>query len=282
MVLLLLVLFTGCRPRFEALEFDATSKNIEVRFWYEQNDSNAYLDSLRADYPVESLVGDADTDTEKVERILHWVAKQWRHDGNNEPRKNDALSILEEVGEGKNFRCVEYAIVASACLNAVGLKARTLGLMTSDVETRKSGAGHVAVEVYLDDLEKWVFVDPQWDAIPVLDGIPLNAVEFQQALTRDLDRLEIRSSRISKNDYIGWVYPYLYFFTVSFDNRESLTTKRKGIKGKTKLMLVPLGSGNPTVFQRDQPINYAIYTHALLDFYAPFDMDEIASDRAAL
>lgn len=192
-----------------------------MKFWYEQNNNNEYLNLLRSKYPIDSLIKDTKTDTEKTLKILHWVHNQWQHNGNNEPRKRDAISILEEVKEGKNFRCVEYSIVATACLNAVGLKARTLGLQTKDVETRQYGAGHVVVEVFLNDLKKWVLIDGQWDAMPVLNGIPLNAVEFQKAIAKNFKELEIKtSSDLSKNHYIDWIYPYLYYFVIPFDNRE--------------------------------------------------------------
>lgn len=62
---------------------------------------------------------------------MNWVHHQWRHDGGNEPIKNDAISILEEARTGKNFRCVEYGTVVTACLNAVGLNSRVLGLKMS-------------------------------------------------------------------------------------------------------------------------------------------------------
>ena len=44
-------------------------------------------------------------------RLLHWVHMRWQHDGLNEPTRRDALTILREARDGKNFRCVEYAIV---------------------------------------------------------------------------------------------------------------------------------------------------------------------------
>jgi len=258
---------SGCGAKKQALQFDRTSKNAAISFWYEQNDNNEYLERLRSEYPVDSLIKNASTDMEKAVNILSWVHRQWKHDGWNEPVKNDALSILEEAKGGKNFRCVEYGIVSTACLNAVGLKSRVLALKTKAVETTKSGAGHVAAEVFLNDLQKWVFIDGQFDAIPVLDGVPLNAVEFQKAVVENYDRLEIKSSISDKKEYIKWVYPYLYYFDAKFDNREGIE-KRQLIEGKSTLMLVPLGAKSPTVFQRNYPLDYFIYTHSLNDFYA--------------
>lgn len=265
-----LTVVKGVTSNYNVLSFDTTSVNKELTFWYEQNTDNEYLNRLRALYPIDSLVKDAHSDTEKALKITNWVHNQWSHDGSNEPRKSDAISILEEVKEGKNFRCVEYGIVATACLNAVGLKARTLALKTSDVETRPSGAGHVLLEVFLNDLQKWVLLDGQWDVMPLLNGIPLNAVEFQKALSDHYPELEIRSSsNVSKRKYGAWIYPYLYYFDIAFDNRET-NPKFTGLSmGQRKLMLVPLGAKHPTVFQGKGQIKECLYTSSYNDFYAP-------------
>jgi hypothetical protein len=265
-----LTVVKGIKPNFINLQFDTKSKNNNLKIWYEQNNNNEYLNLLRSKYPIDSLIKGTKTDTEKTLKILNWVHNQWQHNGNNEPLKSDAISILEEAKEGKNFRCVEYGIVATACLNSVGLKARTLGLKTKDVETRQSGAGHVLSEVFLNDLKKWVLIDGQWDAMPVLNGTPLNAVEFQKAITENFKELEIRSlSNLSKNRYIDWIYPYLYYFDISFDNRKGINADEKEINGKSQLMLVPIGATKPKIFQIIHKIDYSLYTNSLNDFYAP-------------
>jgi hypothetical protein len=271
-----LTVIKAVKPEYNILRFDTTSKNAKLEFWYEQNNNNEYLNLLRSKYPIDSLVKDEKTDIEKTLKILHWVHNQWHHNGNNEPQKSDAISILEEVKGGKNFRCVEYGIVATACLNAVGLKARTLALKTKDVETTEYGAGHVLLEVFLNDLKKWVLIDGQWDAMPVLNNVPLNAVEFQKAIAENYEELEIRtSSAISKRQYIDWIYPYLYYFSISFDNREGADIKKNKINEKKSLMLVPIGATNPTIFQIKNKIDYCIYTNSLNDFYeSPENFDK--------
>lgn len=258
------------KPAYNAIQHDEASKNEKITFFYEQNNNNEYLNRLRNLYPIDSLISDTKNDMQKVLNILSWVHHQWQHDGMNEPKKSDAISILEEVKEGKNFRCVEYGIVVSACLNSIGLKSRTLALKTKDVATTQYGAGHVLTEVYLNDIKKWVLIDGQWDAMPVLNNTPLNAVEFQHAIASDYKNLEIKTSTgTSKSNYTSWIYPYLYFFDAPFDNREGKTGGRKKINGKSSLMLVPLGALNPTVFQINGKIDYCLYTNSIKDFYAP-------------
>lgn len=147
------------------------------------------------------------------------------------------------------------------------IKSPVLGLKMKDVETIESGAGHVAAEVFLNDLQKWAFIDGQFAVMPLLNGVPLNAVEFQKAIAENYGQLEIQSPVSDKKEYIEWIYPYLYYFDVHFDNREGSETRRQ-VKGKSALMLVPSGAKYPTVFQRKYPLNHFLYTHSLKDFYA--------------
>jgi hypothetical protein len=253
---------------FVAQKFIDVQDVAGYTFLYEQTQQNEYLQTLREQYELDKVVAGAANDTEKALRIVNWVHQQWQHNGSNEPSKSDALTILEEARQGKNFRCVEYGIVTTAALNAVGLPSRTMGLKMKDVETIESGAGHVVMEVYLKDINKWVMLDGQFDAMPVLNNVPLNAVEFQQAIANNYDALEIRSlSGTSKSNYVAWVYPYLYYFDVRFDNREGIALERETIDTKSNLMLVPIGAKLPKVFQVKYPMDMYKYTNSLTDFY---------------
>ena len=254
---------------YNLLSFNTENKNDDYKFLYEENpDTNNYLKTLRTTYNLDNLIDKSKSDAENVLKVLNWVHNQWKHDGMNEPSKNDALTILKEATEGKSFRCVEYGIVTAACLNALGFKSRTLGLQTKDVETTESGAGHVALEVWLNDLQKWVMLDGQWNVMPVLNNIPLNVVELQKAIVTNYDSIEIKSlSASDRVNYIEWISPYLYYFVVPFDNREILNSKPFEIDGKSHLMLVPLGAKEPKKFQKKWDIDYCIYTNSLLDFY---------------
>jgi hypothetical protein len=255
---------------FPEVKFDDKNKKATYEFRYEkQPENNAFLSQLRTEYNLNEVIKGAKNDTEIALKIMNWVHNQWKHNGSNQPTKSDALTILKEAKEGQLFRCVEYGIVTASALNSVGLKSRVLALKTKDVETTESGAGHVVLETYLNDLGKWVMLDGQWDAMPVLKGKPLNAVEFQNAIVKDYDKLEIKSiSGTGKRTYANWIAPYLYYFDVKFDNREGELKDQLVINEKKSLMLVPFGAKNPTIFQKQWPIANCIYTNSLSDFYA--------------
>ncbi|TPE44021.1 transglutaminase-like domain-containing protein [Pontibacter mangrovi] len=253
---------------FEAVKFNKKQSVPAYTLLYEQNADNAYLQELRTKYNLDAVVAGAANDTEKALRMVNWVHKQWQHNGMNEPSSPDALTILAEVKDGKQFRCVEYGIVTTACLNAIGLPARTMGLKMKEVETIEFGAGHVLLEVYLPDLKKWAMLDGQFDVMPVLNNVPLNAVEFQNAIANNYNKLEIRSiSGTGKAQYVNWVYPYLYYFDVKFDNREGVAFQRETVDGKGSLMLVPVGAKVPEVFQRKYKLDRYKHTNSLADLY---------------
>ena len=110
----------------------------------------------------------------------------------------------------------------------------------------------------------------------MLNNIPLNAVEFQKAIVDNYKGLEINTSLdISKRQYVEWIYPYLYYFDISFDNREGNDRNTNRINGKQSLMLVPLGAIKPTIFQIKDKIDNCIYTNSLIDFYGlPDNIDK--------
>jgi hypothetical protein len=145
------------------------------------------------------------------------------------------------------------------------MPARRLQLKTRDVETRPSGAGHVVAEVWLSQFNKWVFADGQFDVIPERNGKPLDAVEFQDAIASGARDLICRtSSGTDQAEYIDWVSPYLYYFDINIDQRWYGTFQRD----QRCIMLVPLGAKNPTVFQRQSPIENCAYISDPELFYA--------------
>lgn len=277
------VLFSSCSSFFQLVNVSPSSRLEEIsftsglpdpkyQFFYADTVSNDYLRKLRNDYQLEQLVSGCKADTGKILNVLNWTSQQWEHNGSNTPTKSDAVTILKEAQEGKQFRCVEYGIVANTALNSLGIRARILGLKTRDVEKVRRGAGHVVAEVYSKDLDKWIYIDPQFNIMPVLNGTPLNGVEFQQAIYRRDSGLKLinRQGEIGEPDaenYIKWVGKYLYYFDILFDQQNLNSEKYHSVNGKTKLMLVPAGSPEPDVFQRKYPINYCHYTHSLNDFY---------------
>lgn len=282
-ILSALIFLSACSPvyrffnispsiKLKEVKFADNAANQAYKFQYPDTTNNKYLRELRTNYGLDTINSKFEEEIDKIKAILDWTHKQWTHSGSNTPSKSDPLTILKEAKEGNNFRCVEYGIVSSAALNSIGIPSRVLALKTADVEKVKYGAGHVVAESYSEEFKKWIFIDGQFNAIPVLNNIPLNAVEFQKAITENIDQLRIINikgafSKEAKEKYINWISKYLFYFDIRFDNRFISYKDKVKINGKPKLMLVPLNAENPSVFQRKSKIDYCLYTNNINDFY---------------
>jgi len=245
-------------------------EDSDIKIKYQQGESS-YIQNLKKAYPL--ALSETATDQEKVLQVLHWTNSRWKHSGNNSPKKNDAISILQEAEAGGRFPCFAYAIVLRDQLNALGYKARTVYLKTADAKTRKGSPGHVATEVFLNDLQKWVFIDGQFNVMPSLNGVPLNAVEFQNAISTDFDAFQLLSlasndAKPSKTSYVEFVYDYLFYIDTTLDNRYEIDTRHL-IDGKASLMLVPSGAENLDYINFwEMDVKYCKYTTSAKTFYA--------------
>ncbi|MCB0805760.1 MAG: transglutaminase domain-containing protein [Bacteroidales bacterium] len=273
-----LAIFTSCKTTlhfgdtyFESnnIAYSISDRNPDIQIRYQVGPS-PYLQSLKEKYPLDDVLKDNDSDTDKVLKILNWTNSRWKHNGRNSPKQDDAISILKEAEEGGEFPCFAYAIVLRDQLNASGFKARTVYLKTKDAKKSKYPPGHVATEVYLPDLQKWIFIDGQFNVMPVLDETPLHAVEFQQAITNQTNGLKLLSFNraVTDGEYFGFVYPYLYYLDTTLDNRYEYENPHQ-VDGKSSLMLVPAGARNlKRINFWDMDIDDCLYTNSILDFYA--------------
>ncbi len=259
----------GVPFRRNKITFDSF-KNSKIKFNY-PNQANEYLSNLKQKYPI-NFGSNISSEKDTVLSILNWTNSRWEHSGNNSPKKNDGISILEEAESGGRFPCFAYAIVLRDQLTSLGYKARTVYLKTQDAKTRKGSPGHVATEVYLDDLKKWIFIDGQFNVMPTLNGVPLNAVEFQNAINNNYEQFKLESlgnKVVSKRYYVNFVYDYLFYLDTALDNRYD-KKERVTIDDKRSLMLVPKGSKNLDFINFwNMKVDYCLYTNSLSDFYEP-------------
>lgn len=260
---------TASAYTWDKISYGNTPSNKNIQFFY-RDKSSLYFDTLRKKYPVAQLLKKGSEDSDKVLTIMNWVHHRWKHDGGNSPKGSTGIAILDEAKQGGRFPCFAYAIVLVDQLTAQGYKARVLYLKTKDASTRQGSPGHVAAEVYLNDLKKWVFIDGQFNIMPMLKGKPLNAAEFQQALSQNYDQVILASrDKVSKPYYTSFVYDYLYYFDTALDNRQLPANKKFSIDGKSSAMLVPLGA--PNLSKMDffkSTVNYCVYTNSAKDFYS--------------
>jgi hypothetical protein len=270
-LLQVLVLYTLSSQAQAILPVDNTNGHQTFQFVYPDATTDPYLQKLKQENQLGQLVHHSLGDLRSVLALTNWTHSLWKHNGSNEPSGTDALTIIREAKEGKNFRCVEYAKVSADALLSVGMKARVLNLKTKDAETRKSGAGHVLTEVWLPVYQKWAVADAQFNLVPVSGGIPLNAVELQQAIAskQNIEFHDINGpvKEAKARKYLNFISPYLYFFDAELDQREVPYTEKTKADKFSSVMLVPSDAQAPKIFQRRFPLDYMLFTDSINDFY---------------
>lgn len=142
---------------------------------------------------------------ETARNTLDWVTARWEH-ANGHVDNRDALEVLERVDAGERFACVEYTIVLSQALNALGIPARSLNLLMRDHHTG-AGRGHVVSEAWIDDLARWVLLDGQNGAWWGEENAPLGVLELM-ARYRDDDRpaMNSRVRDLSDQEQAVWFW----------------------------------------------------------------------------
>lgn len=151
--------------------------------------SNEDLEALRA-YVEKFIDLSFEKDYIISLKVLRWVSQQWEHDGLNDAKGMSSLEILKEAHAGKKFRCVEYGKVTADILKSIGILSRMVGLKTSDAAYGGFARGHVASEIWSNELGKWIFVDPQFSIYIQKDNEILNFVELYRLIKADRFELE--------------------------------------------------------------------------------------------
>jgi hypothetical protein len=176
------------------------------------------------------------SDLEFIKKTMKWVTSQWKHNGwNAAPSSFTAIDILKKVHKkNEQYRCVEYGIVLSEVLQAYGFQARTIGMQSEDVAYGGFGRGHVASEIWSNELGKWIFFDPQFGVYlsNTSDGSPLSYYElFQKFKSIDSKSITVNMLVVPPNgfgakDYMKFIIQYFGYLRVKVgENRISLGLK---------------------------------------------------------
>ncbi len=249
-----------------AYNIETAEKDIQFQY---PNTNDTMLAKLKRSSGTQIDV--SKSEVENVKDLTGYSHSLFTHNGDNVPSAADPLTILKEAKAGKSFRCVEYSTLAVGLLWANGIPARTIGLKTSDVETREYGAGHVVIEFWSGESQKWIMCDVQAGVIPEYEDRLLSAYELRQHLynNKSVVYIPITGSRFSptskysdKENYSEWISEYLYFI----DTPVHLTLGNEDKPKQQIAMLVPIDIEPPRMFQGMFVMN-VLYTHSVLDFY---------------
>jgi hypothetical protein len=170
--------------KISVLKTNNSLEALSIADWVYTPIEKTQLKKLRSYVEIKGFRPSKGTESDFVVSALSWVSNQWEHDGFHSPPPTfQALDILKAVHQKRErFRCVEYGVVLAELLQAYGFITRTLFLRSNNVAYGGYGQGHVAMEVWLNDLQKWIFLDPQF-GVSLTAGkskVPLNFYEIYQ------------------------------------------------------------------------------------------------------
>jgi Transglutaminase-like enzymes, putative cysteine proteases len=176
------LLFTGALRVFDNFSIPDCEN-----FYIEHDTENPKFELLRDKYSLSEIAGNGN-EFSKAVNLLGWVHNNVLHCGGGDEIDvlKDSLSILNYTyGNGKvpGIFCYHIAIVFTECCLALGLTARTIHCKPyspNDTDT------HVVSMVYINELNKWVFFDPNNNVyFADKNGTALSPLEARYLLARD-------------------------------------------------------------------------------------------------
>lgn len=190
----------------KAGKYNYADNRFIPKFSYQpKEDTN--LQRVRKDLKLDSIAGKGN-ELSQIFNLMHWVHNLIRHDGssNNPTLKNaiDLIRVCKEENRGVNCRML--ATILNECYLAMGITSRYVTCMPKET---KFDDCHVINMVYSKDLNKWIWMDPTFDAY-VMDekGNLLGIQEVRERLVNGLplvlnaDANWNRSNLQTKEEYL--------------------------------------------------------------------------------
>ena len=209
--------------------------NRETPGFVRQSPDSAGLAAFRACVPGTRKPGCGDLAL--ATEVQHWVrglqaySPGCRRYGQ---QKEDPLRLLRETREGKPGNCRRLAYLLTGALISVGLDARIAA--ASGHFDGRIAPHHCMVEAWIEELGKWVLLDPSFDAVLYVDGQPASLLEVYLALREgELGRVGIlrngaTTPQPARVEYYRKAFKHIYLARTNalFDGyRVSLVGKRK-------------------------------------------------------
>jgi hypothetical protein len=145
----------------KADKYDFNDSRPIPKFTYQAMD-NPNLVALRKGFNLDSIAGTGN-EVSKIINLLHWIHNLIPHDGNHEnPTVKNAMSMIAVCEkDNRGLNCRGLATVLNECYLSLGIKSRFITCMPKDSVFQDC---HVINMIWVNDLNKWIWIDPTNDA----------------------------------------------------------------------------------------------------------------------
>ena len=168
----------------KAEKYNQADNRFIPKFSY-QSKEDANLQRVRKDLKLDSIAG-AGNELSQIFNLMHWVHNLIRHDGSsNNPTLKNAIDLIKVCkAENRGVNCRMLATILNECYLAMGIASRYVTCMPKET---KFDDCHVINMVYSKDLNKWIWMDPTFDAYVMDDkGNLLGIQEVRERLIKGL------------------------------------------------------------------------------------------------
>ena len=218
------------------------------KFTY-QDSSDVNLKRIRKDFNLDSIAGKGN-EVSKLLNMMHWVHNIVRHDGgSSNPTLKNAIDLVNVCQvENRGVNCRMMAVILNECYLSMGYKSRMITCMPKPL---KFNDCHVINSVYSKQLNKWIWLDPTFDAYVMNEkGELLGLQEVRNRLTNDQPLIlnpEANWNRQNSQTKENYLYNYmaknLYRLETPIHSTYNYETKEKG-KTVEYMQLLPLDGIN--------------------------------------
>ncbi|NLJ26238.1 MAG: hypothetical protein GX354_12590 [Firmicutes bacterium] len=146
---------------------------------------------LREKYQLEGKLAGSGLDFERLVPLRTWIKSLWKHGlPFRQPYWNAEQIIYRAINAKEQFHCVHYSVAFLQCARSLGYHVRLVNLHRAVVEDCPPGrefehkpkcSEHVVVEIWSNDLGKWIVFDVDYDCHYMAYGEYLNAKELHDA-----------------------------------------------------------------------------------------------------
>jgi hypothetical protein len=165
----------------KASRYNYADKRFVPKFEYQSMD-NPNLVKIRKDLKLDSIAGTGN-EVSQILNLMHWVHNIVKHDGgSNNPTLKNTIDILKVCKtENRGVNCRMMATILNECYLSLGIQSRYVTCMPKETDFDDC---HVINMVYSNDLKRWIWVDPTFDAY-IMDekGELLGLKEVRERLT---------------------------------------------------------------------------------------------------
>lgn len=257
--------------RIEALTFVVEDFDASRTFVYPHTGELEIYRALRDTFNLDSVLAAVSTPHEQVMKLTdftHGLDMNLKDDFEHDL---DVAELMDRMQTDAKLPGNAPAVLLTAAAQSLGLKARTVFLMTNDCQETKKEAGHYITEVWMQEPGRWAMFDPVYNIVPMVGEYPLSALDLQNSITNNRPYRFLRNgNEIGSKEriaYLRFIPHHLFYFAAAYDQRVA-PDRRVVYDSLTHLMLVPSEVEIPVIFQRRYLLDGYEVTHNKAWFYS--------------